>query len=153
MITARRVVAVLAMLCLAAALFSQESSPPASRRGKIVVHISGFRSDKGHARIGLFNRANGFPMDSVKALTGARVEIHDHQASVEFSDLPYGTYGVIAHHDENDNYKLDVNWFDKPKELYGASNNPRPRLGPPRWKDSKFELKSDSVVVEIKLHK
>lgn len=125
----------------------------AARRGTIIVHITGFRSDKGHARVGVFKQAKGFPLDSARAATGARVPVQDREATAVFADLPYGSYAVIAHHDENDNYKLDVNWLDLPKEMYGASNNPRARIGPPRWKDAKFELSGDSLIVVIKLHK
>jgi len=140
----------LALLFGVCMVFAQSSDN--APRGKIVVRVTGFRSERGHARIGLFNRADGFPLDSAKALTGARVPIEHGTATAVFDSLPYGTYAVIAHHDENDNYKLDVNWIGKPRESYGASNNPRARLGPPRWKDSNFPLHSDSVVVDIKLH-
>ena len=125
---------------------------PLPARGRVVVHVTGFSDDRGHARIGLFNRGEGFPMDSTKALTGAHVAIVNREATTVFDSLPYGTYAVIAHHDENDNYKVDRNWFGKPTEQYGASNNPAPRLGPPRWKDAAFDVKSDSAVITIHLH-
>jgi uncharacterized protein (DUF2141 family) len=121
-------------------------------QGTIIVHVTGFRNDRGHARIGLFNHEDGFPKDSSKALTGARVSIESGRATAVFPNLPYGRYAVIVHHDENDNYKMDRNWLGKPTEDYGASNNPPPRLGPPLWKDAVFELNSDSVAVTIKLH-
>jgi uncharacterized protein (DUF2141 family) len=133
-------------------VLAQPGGTPSEQRGTIVVHVTGIRSNYGHVRIGLFNRAEGFPKDSSKAVTGVRVTIQNREAVATFSDLPYGTYAVGAHHDENDNYKVDVNWLRKPTEMYGASNNPRPRLGPPLWKDSKFELNSDTMVVEIRLH-
>ncbi len=139
-------------LCAVILLLASLALARPEGRGVIVVHVTGFRNDNGHARIGLFAHADGFPLDSAKALTGARVAIQGGEAAAVFSDLPYGTYAVIAHHDENDNYRMDVNWLGKPRERYGASNNPRPRLGPPRWQDAHFELNTDTVTVNIKLH-
>ncbi|HEY3295163.1 MAG TPA: DUF2141 domain-containing protein [bacterium] len=145
----RAVLALLLVLMVSAAL---PQTGEQARRGKIVVRVTGFAGDAGHARIGLFNQADSFPLDSAKALTGARVPVQNHEATAVFEDLPYGTYAVIAHHDANDNFRLDVNWLGRPREAYGASNNPRARLGPPRWKDAHFELQSDSTIIEIKLH-
>jgi uncharacterized protein (DUF2141 family) len=128
------------------------AAEPAAQRGRIIVRVVDFNNDQGHARIGLFNHGEGFPLDSAKALTGTRVAVMNKEATAVFDSLPYGAYAVVAHHDANDNFKLDKNWLGIPIEQYGVSNNPRPRLGAPRWKDAKFILESDSVVVTIKLH-
>ena len=56
--------------------------------------------------------------------------------------LPPGTYALALIHDENGNGKVDTNWIGMPKEGVGASNNATGTLGPPSWRDAKFELQA-----------
>jgi len=52
--------------------------------------------------------------------------------TVTFEDLPPGTYGVAALHDEDGDDELTMRWlpYPKPKEGVGASRNPRQRCTP-----------------------
>jgi uncharacterized protein (DUF2141 family) len=54
-------------------------------------------------------------------------------------------------HDENMNGKLDKNFVGAPKEGYGASNNPKKRMGPPKFDEAKFSLNKPEQTIEIKL--
>ena len=63
-----------------------------------------------------------------------------------FENIPEGTYAVSIFHDENNNDKLDSNFIGIPKEDYGCSNNAKGFMGPPKWKDAKFELNSDKTI-------
>jgi uncharacterized protein (DUF2141 family) len=49
------------------------------------------------------------------------------------------------------NGRLDKNVFGIPKEGYGASNNPKKSMGPPKFADAKFQLDRPENVLEIKL--
>jgi uncharacterized protein (DUF2141 family) len=49
------------------------------------------------------------------------------------------------------NQKLDKNFMGIPKEGYGASNNPRKKMGPPSFEETKFKLSGTLQVLEIKL--
>ncbi len=68
---------------------------------------------------------------------------------VEF-DLPEGEYAVFASQDVNNNGKLDKNFFGKPQEPYGFSNNVNP-FGTPSNKDCKFPLSNSAKTISIKL--
>ena len=68
-----------------------------------------------------------------------------------FSDIPAGTYGATIMHDRNDNKKLDFHWYGPPKEGYGSSNNPPPRMGPARWDDIAFAVGDKPVAMTITL--
>jgi uncharacterized protein (DUF2141 family) len=65
--------------------------------------------------------------------------------------LPPGRYAVSVYLDENGNRKLDTNWLGMPKEAVGVSNNPRGRMGPPRFEDSVFVHGSSAETISIKL--
>lgn len=68
-----------------------------------------------------------------------------------FEDVVPGRYGISALHDKNENGKLDFKWYGPPKEGYGASNNPPPRMGPPKWEDIVFEIAEEDMSISIKL--
>jgi uncharacterized protein (DUF2141 family) len=70
---------------------------------------------------------------------------------VIFEGIPQGTYAVSVFHDENMNGKLDKNFVGAPKEGYGASNNPKKRMGPPKFDEAKFSADQLQHSVEIKL--
>ena len=57
-----------------------------------------------------------------------------------FKDIPHGKYAISLFHDKNENGECDRNFVGFPTEGYGFSDNFRPRIGPPKFKDTKFTL-------------
>jgi uncharacterized protein (DUF2141 family) len=49
------------------------------------------------------------------------------------------------------NQKLDKNFVGVPKEGYGASNNPKKKMGPPNFAETKFQLNRTQQSLEIML--
>jgi uncharacterized protein (DUF2141 family) len=124
---------------------------PTANKGTLIVKLIGFRSDKGQTCVSVFNTAKGFPGKYDQAFRILRSPIKGKQATLEFPDLPYGTYAVSVLHDENSNNKMDTNFIGIPKEGFGASNNPKGRMGPPIFDDAKFDLNSTSKSIEINI--
>jgi uncharacterized protein (DUF2141 family) len=120
-------------------------------KGVLTIKLTGFRNDKGLTCVSLFNNAKGYPGKYEQAYKITRSVIKGNQATIEFSDLPFGTYAVSVLHEENSNNKMDTSFIGMPKEGMGASNNPRGRLGPPTFNDAKFELNSDSKTILISI--
>lgn len=71
--------------------------------------------------------------------------------SFSISNLPAGEYALQVMHDQNGNGKLDSNFIGIPTEPWAFSNNATGRMGPPAWKDVKFQL-ADSVTQSIRLN-
>ena len=110
-----------------------------SGRGKILATLCLSEADFGRAdrsRVGI-----GRIEERAQRFTGV----------VVFEDVPPGEAAVLLFHDENDNGKLDTGLFGIPKEGYSASNNPKSRMGPPRWKDCRFRVTGATSVREISL--
>jgi uncharacterized protein (DUF2141 family) len=63
----------------------------------------------------------------------------------QFNDIPPGVYAVAVFHDENANGKLDKNFLGIPREGYGASNNVRPKMSAPAFKDAAFTVKAGAT--------
>jgi uncharacterized protein (DUF2141 family) len=114
------------------------AAPPVVR---LNVTVSGLRSDRGSVVLALFRGGAGFPNDGKKAVAHATVRVGPGKtAEAAFPDLPPGEYALSLFHDENNNGRLDTSAFGFPREGFGTSNDPKVRLGPPRWKDAKFSV-------------
>src|SRR5215469_107610 len=144
--------------CLATALLilllgASKPVMPQSGTATLRVRVSGVRNHKGRIALALFPSEAGFPGDGSKAVRLEQAEIDAQTQSAQFvlEGVPYGVYAASVFHDENMNGRLDKNLVGAPKEGYGASNNPRKRMGPPPFDEAKFSLNQPSQAIEIKL--
>jgi len=114
----------------------------------LTVRVTGARNTKGKIRVALFRDGKGFPNDVSQAVHTKAADIDPQTlgAQVVFADLPVGIYAVSVFHDENMNEKLDKNFMGVPKEGYGASNNPKKKMGPPNFVETRFQLGADQSV-------
>lgn len=119
--------------------------------GNIKVNIDNLRNSEGFVGVALFVARDGFPDKSEHALVGKRVPAGDH-CVVMFENVPYGCYAVSVLHDENSNGKMDKTFIGIPKEGFGTSNNPKIRMGPPSFAESKFELDSKELTLHINMN-
>ena len=110
----------------------------------INVSIINLRNNKGHVLISLFRECDGYPDKPEKAFRKIRVDIKDRSASFFFIQLPAGNYSIAILHDENDDLKMNTNFFGIPKEGYGFSNNVMGTFGPPSCGKAGFSHNSNS---------
>ena len=124
-----------------------------NRRRDLDSSVTGARNAKGKIRVALFRGAQGFPDDASQAIhtQAADVDPQTSSAQVVIPGLPDGVYAVSVFHDENMNERLDKNFMGVPKEGYGASNNPKKKMGPPNFDEANFQLSGTEQAVEIKL--
>ena len=129
-------------------LFSFIQQLTAQENHSITIEFTGMESDKGNLYVALYDNKEDFLKKSIK---GHIVEVKDKKATVIFKNIPEGEYAVSAFHDENDNKKMDTKIFGIPKEPIGMSNDATGFMGPPKYKDAKFSLKSEvSISITIK---
>ena len=95
--------------------------------------------------------AEGFPEEIQHALKTAYVPIAGGAAQVTFDQLAPGRYAVTVYNDANDNGRFDKNWLGMPREAWGVSNNPRPRLRAPRFDEAMFQLDAGAHSIEIRI--
>ena len=119
--------------------------------GTLTVVVTNFRNNQGMASISLYKQANGFP-NSAKAAETVFLKIDNTKAIAVFGKLPAGEYAVSVYHDENNNKKLDTNFFGIPKEGLGASNNARSHFGPPKYADAKFTFSGSSQQITLSMY-
>ncbi|MVM38142.1 DUF2141 domain-containing protein [Spirosoma sp. HMF3257] len=130
-------------------LFSAGYNPVApSSKANLTIDIHNIRSQKGTVYIALFKPDSGFPEG--KPVEGKKADIKGNSAQTTFSLEP-GEYAVAVFHDENSNGILDKRLFGIPKEPYGFSNNFRPRMSAPKFKDCQFSVDTPGKTISIKL--
>ena len=134
---------------IATAQASDDSSVDAENEvGVLVVHIDGLESADGNLRFSLFDSKKNFMKRPIRAEI---VQIADRQGTWTVEDLPFGEYAVLVHHDVNGNGEMERHWYGPPKEPSGASNDAPAKLGPPKYKDAKFQLDAPELTMRITL--
>jgi uncharacterized protein (DUF2141 family) len=117
--------------------------------GRLTVVITGLHSDAGEVSVALFNEAAAFPKHPEKAVAILYSKIRNGKSEAVFENLSPGEYAISVFHDENNNKKMDSNFFGVPKEGVGASNNAKGHLGPPKYQDAKFVFIGPDLTMSI----
>jgi uncharacterized protein (DUF2141 family) len=119
---------------------------------RLRLNLEGLETS-GTIRVLVFDQADGFPSDSIKAVRSAVFVASESQMSFELEQLPEGTYAISIHCDSNSDMRLDRNKFGIPTEGIGVSNNSYRKFGPPRFSDAQILLQDDSEIdIQIKYY-
>lgn len=116
-----------------------QAAPASAAPARIDVNVGTFRGRTGVLACRLYASGEGFPMNPEGGVE-QRVPVTGEVTRCTFEGVAPGTYAVAVVHDENDNGKLDTNFFGAPSEGYGVSNNHTYAFSAPEWEESKFEL-------------
>ena len=117
-----------------------------AQNNTLTVNITGISDIKGDIYIYLYTSEKGFPIEISKANKFKKVKVSKKSLSVSFKDITYGTYAVSVYHDIDANGKINQNFLGIPKEPVGVSNNAEGFMGPPKYEDAKFSLKSNKLI-------
>jgi uncharacterized protein (DUF2141 family) len=142
-----RLTAVLGAL-LSITICHQPSASPGI--GTISAHVERLRNNHGQVICTLFTPSDKFPDHSHKGMT-IKVPIQAKQAICRFENVKFGTYAIVAFHDENHDGEFNQNWLGLPKEGFGFSDNPG-TLRKPVFEDAKFTVDQPVVDITIKLN-
>jgi uncharacterized protein (DUF2141 family) len=141
----------IALIFFSVSTFSQsnKSSPatPASAQSyTLTIYVDGVNQQGGNVGVLVFQNDKGWPEDRGVALKDVVVPAHPGTVTVKVPNLPAGDYAVALIHDVNQNHKVDKNWFGKPTEQWGMSNNPHATIKAPPFTKAKFTLNHDSEI-------
>ena len=120
-----------------------------TKNPQLTINISNIETMKGEIKVGIFNSDQLFLKEGV-AIRNYSIKVEKNTAVLTITDLPKGDYAVTMYHDENSDNKMNTNFIGIPKEPYGFSNNVKPIMSAPKYKDCKFTLDQNKTLV-IKL--
>ena len=114
----------------------------------IKVEVKSAKNNKGKMFFALYSNENNFLK---KEIRGEIKAISNRTSTITFKNIPAGTYAVSVFHDENDNGEMDTNTLGIPIENFGCSNGAKGFMGPPKWKNAKFELKEKdrNIIIDL----
>jgi uncharacterized membrane protein/uncharacterized protein (DUF2141 family) len=122
--------------------------------GKIIVNIKNLHISPGKVTVrllnkeGLFANQQGvFYEDNVYA-SKTIDSVNNSRAEVIFDNVPYGNYSVIAHHDRNENCKIDIQGGLLIQEGYGMTVSLEKAIIP-CFEMSMFSLESNAKKVDV----
>ncbi len=122
--------------------------------GRLMIEVNLLPKSHGAIAYLVFASPDGFPGDTNKSLRhGFSVEPQPKQTSMVLDAglLPPGRYAVSVYQDVNGDRKLNHNLLGIPKEPVGASENPKGRMGPPRFNECKFMMGESDKTIKINL--
>ncbi len=121
--------------------------------GKLVVNIEGFESNRGTARLLLYNSKKGYLKNPIRSRIGP---IRQRRARFELDELPLGVYAVVVYQEQ----ERDARPFDfhvsTPYRPVAFSNNARiehGERGPPSFDNVKFSLDETELEMTLVLFK
>lgn len=130
-------------------LYGILSSLFSTENPQLIVKISNIEKIQGEIKIGIFNSEASFLKEGA-ALKNYSVKVEKNTATITITNLPKGEYAVSMYHDENSDNECNRNFIGIPKEAYGFSNNIKPKMAAPKYKDCKFNF-SENKTLNIKL--
>ena len=95
-----------------------------TEQGILQLSFKGIEEYKGYIQVDLYKSNEGFPTENEFAYKILRFKLDSVNDKMDIAHLDYGTYAIAVYHDENSDGELDTNFFGKPTEKTGASNNP-----------------------------
>ncbi|ELR99500.1 DUF2141 domain-containing protein [Gloeocapsa sp. PCC 73106] len=120
-----------------------------SETSTLTIQVSGLRNANGNLCVALFNSPDGYPSNITEAIRLSSVLIETTPQVILFEELAYGTYAIVAFHDENGDSKLNTNFLGIPKEGIGFSGDPKIWRGVPAYEKVKFEFTPEEKTIGI----
>lgn len=138
----KTIITTLAVLLSVAFMNAQDT---AKSEGTTITVTVPVKSNKGEIVVGLYNETTFMKAAPIEGLSS---KIENGKATVVFTNVAPGEYGITLVHDMNGNQQMDFEANGMPKENYGVSNNVM-SFGPPQWEDAKFTVTTEPVEMEI----
>lgn len=114
--------------------------------------ITNLASPTAPIMVGLYGTKNDFP-NPKDQLKEYKFKPKGNQHTAKITGLKFGTYAIAIYQDENSDGKIGKNFMGIPTEGYAFSNNIKPTVKAPSFKDCKFEYTASSHTVNMTMLK
>jgi uncharacterized protein (DUF2141 family) len=131
---------------------AKAASDTVATRAPLTLVISNLASPTAPVIVGVYGTKNKFPYpkDQLKVYTFKPDSV---LLTAMITDLPFGTYALAIYQDVNSNGKIDKNLIGIPTEPYAFSNNYKPTVKAPAFKNCQFEYNTSSNTMAMKMTK
>lgn len=116
----------------------------------LTLKVTNIQKVVGDISIALFDNGDEFP-GHANCYIGINLPVSSNELTYVFKDIPSGTYAIALYHDIDKNGELNANWIGIPREPYGFSNDAMGTMGPPKFEDAGFVVKSNmETIINLK---
>jgi uncharacterized protein (DUF2141 family) len=123
---------------------------PLNSKAQLVLIVKNIQEVKGNIIYGVYDVPEYFLSYDKQLLVDTVAVTNDNQKII-FDSLPPGVYGISIFQDLNEDGEMEKNFIGYPLEPYGFSNNLRPVLKAPRFKEAALDYDGEYLEVEIYL--
>lgn len=117
----------------------------------VTLTVSNIQSQVGKLYIAVYDSKDTFLGDTkFYAQEVGLDKLTDGKLAIDLN-LPFGSYAISVHHDNNANGKMDRSFIGLPKEPVGLSNGHVPRFGPPKFSKAVIDVANLQQLEEIAL--
>jgi uncharacterized protein (DUF2141 family) len=120
-----------------------------SQTTDMTVTVNNIKSSNGVIIICVYDKETGFPDKTNLALKYLKSPAKKGVMQIKIEGIVPGKYAIAAHHDENNNGKIDTNFLGIPKEAAGASNGAKGKMGPPKFADAVIAVDKNKTQINI----
>ncbi len=119
-------------------------------RRPLTVVIENLASDSAPVEVSIYGVGNKFPSpkDQMKIF---RFTPESKTLTADLKGVEYGEYAIATYQDMDADGKISTNIIGVPTDPYGFSNNYRPKIKAPSFKDCSFDYDEDNNTVSIKM--
>lgn len=121
-----------------------------SGRKPLTLVITNLRSSENPIVVGLYENDDHFLYPEGR-LKGYTFIPNSNTLTAQIIDQEYGEYAISIFQDDNGSGKMDKNALGIPKEAWGLSNNFRPKIKAPSYKDCKFDYNEQSNTLNMEM--
>lgn len=111
--------------------------------------LQGLRNRSGQVHLCLTRDEAFFP-DCSRDPRAVKRSLATGEAGRLSIDAPPGDYALSVVHDQNGNGRLDT-FLGIPREGFGFSRNPAIRMGPPRFRETRFTLPEEGATFAVRI--
>ena len=116
-----------------------------SNNPQLIIKISNIDKIKGEIKVGVFDNDTHFLKEG-HAIKNYSIKVENNTAILTIKDLPKGEYAISMYHDQNSDNECNRNFIGIPKEPYAFSNNIKPKMSAPKYKDCKFTFTENKTL-------
>ena len=122
-------------------------------KSEIKIVFENIQLAKGSIQLALYDSEDSFlSEEKAAAVYSFKVDKKEDLKAV-LEDIAFGEYAIAVFHDENDNNKLETNFFGVPTEPYCFSGDGHSKWRPPFYKDAKFTVGEGGITLRLRLQK
>ena len=121
-----------------------------AKRKPLSLIIKNLRSSTAPVIVSIYGTENKFP-EQTGQLKEYKFKPKGNVLTAKITDVPFGTYAIALYQDENSNGKIDKNFIGYPTEGFAFSNNFKPTIKAPSFKNCAFIYSKQASTIKIKM--